>query len=111
MSRLFDYLSERDTEAHLKEPGQAGPPVPSPESPAKPFSVWVITPDQTSAPIARWVDDRTAVLWARRLVRSIDARVGLIARVKITNEDDETCFEWVFGRGIIFPVMTVPDPP
>jgi hypothetical protein len=48
-----------------------------------------------------------AVLKAKRLIDSIPCKTGTINRVMITDLGDIAVFDWVFGKGIVFP----PPPP
>jgi hypothetical protein len=39
---------------------------------------------------------------ARRLTNSVHARIGTIVRIVIADGDDCCCFEWRYGRGVVF---------
>lgn len=49
------------------------------------------------------VGAQEAVAKAKRLVDSLPAQTGSIVRVIITDMDDITVFEWVYGKGVVFP--------
>jgi hypothetical protein len=67
------------------------------------YSVWAFFPDESSMADLDHVDAETAVLAAKRLTESIGGRVGTTRRVIITDGEDNTCFEWQFGKGVTFP--------
>jgi hypothetical protein len=67
------------------------------------FSVYAFFPDETSMLDLDHVDAETAVNAAKRLTESLGARMGTTRRVIIVDADDNTCFMWVFGKGVVFP--------
>lgn len=71
------------------------------------FSVYQFFLDETCERIESFVDPQTAVETARRLTRTVGARLGTTARVIITDGLDFTCFEWQFGKGVTFPPESV----
>jgi hypothetical protein len=67
------------------------------------FSVCQFFADGTYEYIIRNVNAQTAVETAKRFTESVGARIGNTKRVIITDSGDFTCFEWEFGKGVIFP--------
>jgi len=53
--------------------------------------------------VERFVDHDTAVRTATALIDSVSAKIGLTSRVIIMDDMDFTSFEWVRGRGLVFP--------
>lgn len=49
------------------------------------------------------VDLETAVRTARALTESVGAKIGLTSRVIIMDAAGFTSFEWIKGRGLVFP--------
>lgn len=69
------------------------------------FSVYQFFSNETYEEVARFVDAETAMRAVVGLVRSIGGKLGTTARVIITDGDDFTTFEWVHGKGVVFPVV------
>jgi hypothetical protein len=67
------------------------------------FAVWLFFPDGSNYQEARWLDAEEAVNLARDCIHRPAALMGWIRRVIITDNWDETNFEWRFGEGIVFP--------
>lgn len=77
--------------------GQAPPSRPE-------FSVYAFGPDGRYAPIVRFVDVGQAMAAVTRLVRHPNIiRRGDVRRVIITDGGDFTVFEWVHGKGVVWP--------
>ena len=53
--------------------------------------------------VERFVDHETAVRTATALIDSVSAKIGLTARVIIMDDMAFTSFEWIRGRGLVFP--------
>ena len=53
--------------------------------------------------VRRGVGAEQAVLAARHYTDNVAARLGLTARVIITDGDDHIVFEWKRGEGVTFP--------
>jgi hypothetical protein len=53
--------------------------------------------------VERFADHTTAVRTATALTDSVSAKIGLTARVVIIDDMDFTSFEWIRGRGLVFP--------
>lgn len=49
------------------------------------------------------VNIEEAVSKAKRLLTSLPCQAGTITRVIITDSDDSIVFEWIYGKGIVFP--------
>lgn len=49
------------------------------------------------------VDAETAVQAAARGVRSVAGQTGILTRVIITDGGDSINFEWLYGKGVVFP--------
>lgn len=67
------------------------------------FSVYQFFPGEHWERVLQFVDAETAVRMARRLTRSVGARLGTTCRVIITDGDDYCVFEWKHGEGITYP--------
>jgi len=60
-------------------------------------------PDDCYEYVLKGVDPQTAVLRARNLINSVGGRIGTTRRVIITDPLDCINFEWIYGKGIVFP--------
>lgn len=69
------------------------------------FSVFQFFSDDDYEEVCRRVNIEEAVKKAKSLTESIGAKIGTTQRVIITDRGDDCCFEWQFGKGIIFPDM------
>jgi hypothetical protein len=68
------------------------------------FSVYQFFRNGDQEEVLRYVDPSAAVDCAKALTESIGGRIlGTTERVIITDGSDFTCFEWVFGKGVVFP--------
>jgi len=67
------------------------------------FSVWWFDPEGYSHPEKCFVDAETAVRTAWSLTERPAVKLGIIARVIITDGGDCTCFEWKHGIGVTYP--------
>ena len=53
--------------------------------------------------VERFADNAMAVRTATALIDSVSAKIGLTSRVIIMDDMDFTSFEWIRGRGLVFP--------
>ena len=67
------------------------------------FSVAQFFDDDTYEYVRRFVSAEEAVTASKHYTSSVAARMGFVKRVIITDGGDCTCFEWVYGQGVIFP--------
>ncbi len=67
------------------------------------FSVWQFFEDDSYEAVRKHVPAEEAVEAARHYTASIGARIGTTKRVIITDDGDDTVFEWRFGKGVTFP--------
>ena len=40
---------------------------------------------------------------AKHYTTCVTAKIGITARVIITDQGDSIVFEWIFGKGVVFP--------
>jgi hypothetical protein len=66
------------------------------------FSVYQFFPDGRHEAVASHASAEEAVTIARRLIQSVRARIGTIVRIVVADGDDCCCFEWRYGRGVLF---------
>jgi hypothetical protein len=69
----------------------------------KEFSVCIFYPDDTYEYVHRWITAEEAVKAAKSYTERPAALIGIIKRVIITDGDDFTNFEWIFGKGVTYP--------
>ena len=55
--------------------------------------------------VESFTDRELAVRTATALTDSVSAKIGLTLRVIIMDEMDFTSFEWIRGRGLVFPTQ------
>ena len=67
------------------------------------FSVYQFFPDDTYEHVLCGVSAEKAVICASGLSRSVGAQIGTTRRVIITDSGDSINWEWVFGKGVVFP--------
>lgn len=67
------------------------------------YSVVQFFADDTSEYVRRMVDAEEAVTAAEHYCSSVAARLGMVRRVIITDALDCCCFEWLHGKGVVFP--------
>ncbi len=72
------------------------------------FSVWQFFPNDLQERVLQGVDEKTAVDQAWRLTQSVGGRLGIITRIIIVDGGDDTCFEWITGRGVTYPRKETP---
>jgi len=64
------------------------------------YSVYQFFPNDMYERVVEFVDIETAVETARRLGKSVGARLGMVERIIITDGGDCLCFEWIRGKGV-----------
>ena len=74
------------------------------------FSVFQFFPDDTYERVREFVDAKEAVDAAHHYCNSVGAKLGTTKRVIITDSGDFTCFEWIYGKGVVFPPQPAPLP-
>lgn len=57
--------------------------------------------------VERFTSHEMAVRTATALADSVSAKIGLTSRVIIMDEMEFTSFEWIRGRGLVFPTPGV----
>lgn len=67
------------------------------------FNVVQFFEDGTYEYVRKGVTDEEAVLAAKHYCTSVGAKMGFVKRVIITDMLDCTNFEWVYGKGVVFP--------
>lgn len=72
------------------------------------FSVYQFFVDGSQERVREWVSAEEAVKAAHHYTSSIGAKLGFVERVVITDGGDCTVFEWVTGKGVIFPPREEP---
>ena len=72
----------------------------------KEFSVYWWSADGSQHEELRFVDVDTAMNRVMTLVKGPASKLGLVARVIITDGGDFTCFEWLKDKGLVYPPIT-----
>ena len=67
------------------------------------FSVYQFFEDGQYERVRFLVTMVEAVEAVKHYTTSVGARMGMVKRVIITDGGDCTCFEWIYGKGQIFP--------
>lgn len=67
------------------------------------FSVVQFFKDGSYERVREFVSAREATDAAKHYCTSVAARMGVTQRVIITDGGDDTCFEWRYGEGVVFP--------
>ena len=67
------------------------------------FSVCQFFEDDSNEYVRRFVSAEEAVTAARHYTTSVGAKLGTTKRVIITDGGDCCVFEWIFGKGVVFP--------
>lgn len=67
------------------------------------FSVCQFFEDDSYEYVRRNVSAEEAVTAARHYTDNVSVKMGLTKRVIITDGGDYTVFEWVAGKGVIYP--------
>jgi hypothetical protein len=86
-------------------PGNELVPYPvDPGDPGELFDVVQIFADDVGYErVLERVGPKEAVECAKRLSESLGGRMGAIHQIIITDAEDNTCFLWVYGQGVVFP--------
>jgi hypothetical protein len=69
------------------------------------FSVAQFFSEDNYEYVRRFVSAEEAVKAARHYITSVAARTGMVKRVIITDGGDCTNFEWIYGKGIVYPTQ------
>jgi len=69
------------------------------------FSVYQFFKDGSQEDVVRFTDAETAVRISHGLTTSVGGRLGTTVRVIITDGGDCTAFEWLYGKGVVFPPL------
>ena len=67
------------------------------------FSVFQFFSNDDCETVLANVDARTALTRAGELSRSVGGQIGTTQRIILTDAGDFTVFEWLFGKGVVFP--------
>ena len=67
------------------------------------FSVTQFFSDDTCEIVLTNVDAGEALTRAGQLSRSVGGQIGTTKRIILTDAGDFTVFEWLFGKGVVFP--------
>lgn len=70
------------------------------------FSVYQFFEDGSYERVREFVSATEAMEAARHYTSNVATRIGITKRVIITDGDDCTCFEWINGKGVVFPPRT-----
>jgi hypothetical protein len=70
---------------------------------SKEFSVYQFFEGGSYECVRQYVDAENASKAAQHYCTSVGAQMGFTQRVIITDGGDTICFEWVYGKGIVFP--------
>jgi hypothetical protein len=73
------------------------------------FAVFQFFPNGEHEEVVGGVDARTAMRTAVGLIESIGGLIGTTERVIITDGDDFINFEWIHGRGCVYPPHPTPS--
>lgn len=69
----------------------------------KEFSVYQFFIDGSQERVLEFVDAETAVNKAIFITQSVGGRLGTTKRVIVTDGGDCINFEWIHGKGVVFP--------
>jgi hypothetical protein len=67
------------------------------------FNVVIFFPDDSNEYVGRGLGAEPAVLMARDYACRPAAVAGFIKQIMITDMGDCCCFQWVHGKGVVFP--------
>jgi hypothetical protein len=70
---------------------------------ANEFSVYQFFENDDYERVREFVSAEEAVQAAMHYTSSVGAKLGVVKRVIITDGGDCTCFEWLFGQGVVYP--------
>lgn len=71
--------------------------------PEEKFNVFQFFKDDSQEQVRQFVSAEEAVKAAQHYTTCVTARLGITARVIITDMMDNCCFEWKYGEGVVFP--------
>jgi hypothetical protein len=69
------------------------------------FSIVQFFQDGSYEKVADALPAEQAVKLLGQLSLSIGGKLGTTTRIIIVDQMDLTCAEWIFGRGLVFPVL------
>ena len=73
------------------------------------FTVTQFFQDGQYEQVRKHVPALEAVRAIRHYTDNVGTRMGIVARVIITDELDCICFEWTYGKGITYPTQQMVD--
>jgi hypothetical protein len=68
------------------------------------YSVCQFFPDGQYEYTRRWVSAEEAMEAFTHYATCVTARIGITQRVIITDGGDQINYEWVYGKGLVYPV-------
>jgi hypothetical protein len=74
------------------------------------FAVWLFFSDGSRLCEGRGLDAREAVSLACACTRRPAALLGIVERVIIVDDGDNTTFEWRYRQGAVFPPLRLAEP-
>lgn len=69
------------------------------------FDVYQFFTDDSREHVLSRVSAQEAVKKAYYLATSVGAKIGTTKRVIITDNGDMTAWEWIYGKGFVFPLV------
>jgi hypothetical protein len=69
----------------------------------KEFSVVQFFEDNSYEYVRTFVTAQEAAKVAEHYIHSVAAKLGIVKRVIVTDGEDYCCFDWVNGKGVVFP--------
>ena len=70
---------------------------------AERYSVTQFFEDGQYEHVRRFVSAEEAAKAVDHYTHNVASRMGLVTRVIVTDALDQICFEWVYGKGVVFP--------
>lgn len=67
------------------------------------FSAYQFFPDGSYEQVRRGVDFEEIQRAALHYSTCVGARIGTTVRVIVTDDGDSIVWEWIFGKGVVFP--------
>jgi len=67
------------------------------------FSVYQFLADGSYERVREFVSAEEALKAVRHYTTNVAVKIGITKRVIITDGGDCTCFEWIAGKGVVFP--------
>jgi hypothetical protein len=74
----------------------------------KEFSVCQFFENDTYEYVRRFVSAEEAMTAFRHFTNSVAARMGMVKRVIITDGGDCINAEWIYGKGLVYPLPDTP---